>query len=362
MGKCKKCKIKHQKQQQTQQVQQEQIQNQQKVLEEGKGTVKLINYHVDVVNKLVTAKASTNVPDSIWAVGAYTLWQQKFDGTNVIVGVIDTGIDATHPALAGKLIKRRDYVKDGKTSLLFHPHGTHVSGTICADSNILKGVAPKVKLIDYRVLNVNGSGTFANVTKAVIDAANDGCHIINMSLGSSSSYSPLQQAIKYANSKGVLVVCAAGNEGPGKLSYPGAYPEVVSVGAVQFDSNTGNITLPMTPWFSNTNSQVDLCADGWNTLSCIPGNKYATYSGTSMSSPMAAGFAALMRCMLIAKMKRVPTEPELFAVLRSNAVEVSSLLISNPNLQGSGFITVFPEIPKKVNGVWVLPSFLNEAP
>ena len=359
MGKCKKCKNK-QNQQQVQQSQQE-LQNQQE-LQKGKEAIKLVNYHVDVTKKLIGTKASANVPDSIWAVGAYTLWEQGFNGTNVIVGVIDTGIDDTHPALAGKLIKRRDYVKDGKTSLLFHPHGTHVSGTIAADSNILKGVAPKVKLIDYRVLNVNGSGTFANVTKAVIDAANDGCHIINMSLGSSSSYFPLQKAIQYANSKGVLVVCAAGNEGPGKLSYPGAYPEVVSVGAVQFDSSTGQITLPMTPWFSNTNSQVDLCADGWNTLSCIPGNKYATYSGSSMSCGMISGFAALMRCMLITKMKRAPTEPELFAVLRSNAVEVSSLLISNPNLQGSGFITVFPEIPKKVNGVWVLPNFLNEAP
>ena len=326
---------------------------------------KLVNYQVaDNLGNIsqVTTKSSVNVPDSIWALGTTTLWQQKFTGKEVVIGVIDTGIDGTHPVLKGKVIKRRDYVRDGKTSTLYHPHGTHVSGTIAANSTILKGVAPDVSLIDYRVLNVNGSGTFANVTQAVIDATNDGCHIINMSLGSSSPYSPLQSAIQNAVNKGVLVVCAAGNEGAGKLSYPGAYPEVVSVGAVQFNSNTGNITLPSTPWFSNTNSQVDVCSDGWQVYSCIPGNKYAVYSGTSMSTPHTVGFAALMRSMLIKKLKRAPTVSELFAVIRSNAVEVNNLVTSNPGLQGSGFITIFPEIPKKVNGNWILPSFLSESP
>ena len=318
---------------------------------------KLVNHHVSKV----VVKTSVNIPDSIWVLGSVTLWQQNFTGKDVVVGVIDTGIDDTHPVLTGRVIKRRDYVRDGKPRTAYNPHGTHVSGTIAANSTILKGVAPDVSLIDYRVLNVSGSGTFANVTQAVIDATNDGCHIINMSLGSSSPYLPLQQAIQNAVNKGVLVVCAAGNEGAGKLSYPGAYPEVVSVGAVQFDPNTGNITLPRTPWFSNTNSQVDVCSDGWQVYSCIPGNKYAFYSGTSMSAPHIAGFAALMRCMLIAKLKRIPTVAELFAVIRSNAVEVSNLL-TNVGLQGSGFITVFPEIPKKVNGNWILPSFLNEAP
>ena len=322
--------------------------------------VKLVTYSQN--NSTIEAKNTSNVPDSVWVTGAATLWNLGFEGNGVRVGVIDTGIDNSHPALNGKVIKRRDYVRDGKATSLYNPHGTHVAGTIAANFSGLKGVAPKASLLDYRVLDVNGSGTFANVTQAVIDAVNDGCHIINMSLGSSYSHAPLQKAISYAVSKNVLVVVAAGNEGANRISYPAGYPEVVSVGAVQFDPINGNVIVPQTPWFSNTNPQVDICADGWQTFSCVPGNKYAAYSGTSMSSPIVCGFAALMRCLLTIKMKRAPTEPELYAVLRSNAIEVSTLLKTNPNLQGSGFVTVFHEIPKKVNGVWVLPSLLQTAP
>lgn len=306
----------------------------------------------------ISVRASINVPDSIWALGAPLLWTNKNTGGGVIVGIIDTGVDDTHPVLKGKVLGRRDYVKDGKLSISYNPHGTHVAGTICADTT-LKGVAPDAKIRDYRVLDVNGSGSFLNVTAAVRAAADDGCHIINMSLGASTSYSPLQTAIRYAVSKGVLVVCAAGNEGAGKLSYPGAYPEVVSVGAVQFDSVTGNLTLPQTPWFSNTNPQVDLCADGWQVNSCIPGNRYTRYSGTSMATPHIVGLAALLRNRLVNKLKRAPTENELYTTLRNYTVEVSNF---NTTLQGTGFATLFPEIPKKNGGLWTIPSLQNESP
>lgn len=306
----------------------------------------------------VISRASLSVPDSIWALGAPLLWANKLLGDGVVVGIIDTGVDDTHPVLRGKVIQRRDYVRDGRATTSFNPHGTHVAGTICADT-VLKGVAPNAKIRDYRVLDVNGSGSFANVTQAIRDAANDGCHIINMSLGAPSPFAPLQTAIRYAVSKGVLVVCAAGNEGANRLSYPGAYPEVVSVGAVQFDSVTGNITIPRTPWFSNTNPQVDLCSDGWQVYSCLPGNKYARYSGTSMSSPHITGLAALLRNRLINKLKRAPTENELYTTLRSYTVEVPNF---NSNLQGTGFATIFPEIPRKVGTTWTIPSLQTEAP
>lgn len=323
--------------------------------DKGQNKIKLVPYFVS--SDHIIAKASLTVPDSIWVLGATTLWKQGFDGSSITIGVIDTGIDSTHPVLLNKVIKRRDYVKDNKPMTAYNSHGTHVAGTIAANTT-LKGVAPNVKLIDYRVLNVNGSGTYDNVTQAIRDAANDGCQVINMSLGGPSSYGPMRTAIQYAVSKNVIVVCAAGNEGPNKLSYPGAYPEVVSVGAVQFDSSTGNITLPLNPWFSNTNPEVDICADGWNVYSCIPGNKYAIFSGTSMSAPHISGFCALIIGMMAKKLKRKPTVAELFSVLRSNAVDTN---LDN-NLQGSGFCTIFPEIPKKVNGNWILPSFLIDSP
>src|SRR5665647_1863191 len=158
MGRCKKCGKYH------------------KRISKKKNTTK-IDSKVNLVEYKITAqqittKATSNIPDSVWATGATTLWNQGFEGNGVLIGVIDTGIDDTHPALVGKVVKRRDYVKDGKASILYNPHGTHVAGTIAANSSILKGVAPKANLADYRVLDVNGSGSFVNVTRAIIDATN----------------------------------------------------------------------------------------------------------------------------------------------------------------------------------------------
>lgn len=316
-------------------------------------------FHLVSLNIESMSTKSIDITDSIWATGAPSLWSRGYMGEGVIVGIIDTGIDDTHPVLTGKVVKRRDYIKDGRKTIEFNPHGTHVAGTLAADANNLKGIAPKVKLHDYRVLDINGSGSYANITKAIKDAVDDGCHIINMSLGGPSPHAPLQSVLKYAVSKGVLVICAAGNEGANKISYPAYYPEVISVGAVQFDPSTGNLTLPETPWFSNTNTSVDLCGDGWNVFSCIPNKKYAVYSGTSMATPSIAGMAALLRCRLSQKLGRNPTFAELNTVLRENTVDVPQF----PSiLEGTGFVTIYPEIPKKENGNWILPNFLKSAP
>jgi len=316
--------------------------------------VKLVSVYKNDVSTSTNPSNSNPVPDSIWVMGSPLFWAYQNQGENVKVGIIDTGIDDSHPALQGKVVKRKDYVNDGSSKSQYDSHATHVAGTIAADISNLKGVAPKVQLYDYRVLDRNGSGSYANVTQAINDSVTDGCHIINMSLGGSSSYQPMHDAIKNAVNKGTLVIVAAGNEGPGQISYPANYPEVVSVGAVQYDSTNGNLTLPETPWFSNTNPEVDVCADGWQVYSCIPGGQYAVYSGTSMAVPQITGFTALLRNRLKTKLKRDPTENELYTYLKATSVEVKSLNVNN--LMGSGFVTIYPELPKKDdNGKWSLP-------
>lgn len=317
--------------------------------------VHLNKYQVSTSNKV-----ANGVPDSVWVLGSPVFWSFGNRGEGVKIAVIDTGIDNTHPVLSGKVVKRRDYVNDGLSSTQFDPHGTHVAGTIAAEGISLSGVAPKASLYDYRVLDANGYGSFANVTQAVNDAVTDGCHVINMSLGGPVSYTPLHNAIKNAVNKNVLVIVAAGNEGPGQKSYPGYYPEVVSVGAVQFDSNTGNLTVPRTPWFSNTNDEVDVAADGWEVYSCVTNGGYESFSGTSMASPHVAGFAALLRNRLKEKLKRDPTENELYTLLKTSTVEIKE--INDDNLLGAGFATIYPEIPKKNEEGWYLPSFLINNP
>lgn len=315
----------------------------------------------NAVGTLASNPSTSNpVPDSIWVTGAPLIWSQGNAGEGIKVGIIDTGIDSSHPVLLNKVVKRNDYVKDGASTTQFNSHATHVAGTICADSNNLKGIAPKVAIYDYRVLDKNGSGSYANVTQAIRDAANDGCHLINMSLGGPTDYAPMRDAVKYAVSKGCLIIVAAGNEGAGKISYPANYPEVISVGAVQFDSSLGQITLPSTPWFSNTNPEVDVCADGWQVYSCVPNNQYAIYSGTSMATPHVTGFTALLRNRLKKKYQRDPTYAELYAYLKATTFEIKNL---SSNLIGTGFITVYPELPNKdAKANWFLPSLLLNDP
>lgn len=293
------------------------------------------------------------IPDSVWITGAPTYWAQGIKGDGCKVGVIDTGIDNTHPDLFGRVLFRRDYVKDGSTPSQFHDHGTHVAGTICANGKI-KGIAPLANLIDYRVLGRNGNGSYDNITKAITDATNDGCNIVNLSLGGPYDYPPLRIAIGVAVSRNVLVVAAAGNSGPNTISYPAYYPETVSVGAVDFNIGTGTVSLPYTPWFSSSNNEVDMAADGYNVLSTIPNNRYAIFSGTSMATPNISGIAALIWKKLMVRLKRVPTRIELLTALKGNSIDV--LATGNDTVTGVGFITLYPELPKKVGTSWVLPS------
>lgn len=317
--------------------------------------VKLFPYTVNEV----TPTANTPIPDSIWAMGAPILWSQFIMGYGARVGVIDTGIDNSHPDLAPRFLFRRDYVNDGATPSQFHPHGTHVAGTICA-SGQLKGVAPVTSIIDYRVLGLNGIGTYNAIVQAINDSVTDGCRIINMSLGGDFDSPQLHDAVKNAVANNVLVVVASGNDGPNTVNYPGFYPEVVSVGAVEFDASTGNITLPSSPWFSSSNSEVDVAADGWQVFSTVPGGGYAIFTGTSMATPHVTGYASLMLDKIRKVTRRYPTEDELYITLKRDTVDILTKGLDTTS--GAGFVTAYPEIPKKNAGQWTLPNMVTGQP
>jgi major intracellular serine protease len=291
------------------------------------------------------------IPPGVWATGAPSLWQQGITGRTSLIGIIDSGIDPNHPDLRDKVVIRHNYVNDSE----WNPHGTHVAGTVAAKGNIM-GVAPDAKLADYRVLDKNGSGSFVDITKAIYQATLDGCNIINLSLGSQVGYEPMHAAIQNAVEHGVLVVAAVGNEGDGnpttdEISYPGYYSEVCGAGAVQFSTSINEEKTILDAYFTNTNKEVDVAAPGWEIWSTLPNGKYGGMSGTSMASPHVSGFAALLLDKFRTRTQLMPPPGMLFAMVKSMTVDIDELGIDTTT--GAGFITFWPEIPKKRDRRWV---------
>ncbi|SFJ88164.1 S8 family peptidase [Thermoflavimicrobium dichotomicum] len=288
--------------------------------------VKLIPYKVEEV-----MKERSEIPKGVKMIKAPEFWQASNKGEDVVVAVLDTGCQIDHPDLKDRIIDKRnfstdyngdpDQVDDGAG------HGTHVAGTIAAIENDLGvvGVAPQVKLLIVKVLSNDGSGTYESVINGIDYATNwkgsngQRVRVINMSLGGPNDDPELHAAIKRAVEQGIVVVCAAGNEGDGKAeteekSYPGAYPEVVQVGAVDFQ---GKFTE-----FTNTNSQVDLVAPGHQIVSTYPKSQYATLSGTSMATPHVSGAIALIINQAEKAFRRSLTEAEVYAQLCKHTVSL----------------------------------------
>jgi thermitase len=212
------------------------------------------------------------------------------------IGIVDTGIDQTHPELSGKVAACGDalggMVVSGECtddSL----HGTHVAGTIAAKANNATGVAGvdfNASLVICKALRGGaGVGLTSDVSSCITWAHAQGAKVISMSLGGGAS-TTLQQAVQGAwengGATGSVIVAAAGNDGDSTVSYPAGYAEVVSVAAT--DQNDAKAS------FSNTNGDVEVAAPGVDILSTIPGGQYAELSGTSMATPHASGVTGVL--------------------------------------------------------------------
>jgi serine protease len=229
-------------------------------------------------------------------------------GEGVIVAVIDTGVSRV-PDLAGtKFVPGYNFVSNNKNAEDDNGHGTHVAGTIAQTTNNklgVGGVAFGASIMPLKVLSARGSGSVGGIAQAIRWAADHGAQVINMSLGGPMPTSTLAKAITYARNKGVVVICAAGNDGRGKVSYPAKYAGAVAVAATQFDEAT--------TFYSNWGPEIDVAAPGGNTRLDQNGDGkadgvlqntinprktsevgYYAFNGTSMASPHAAGVAALI--------------------------------------------------------------------
>ncbi len=153
------------------------------------------------------------------------------------------------------------------------------------------GIAYDAKIMPVKVLSSSGSGSSSHVAYGIYYAVDNGANVINLSLGSNYSNDMLKLAIEYASSKGVIVVMAAGNDGDSSPDYPASYANEsgIAVGAVDRNNKIADFSNR-----SGTDEITYVTAPGVDTYSSVPGNQYASYSGTSMASPHVAGVVALM--------------------------------------------------------------------
>lgn len=212
-------------------------------------------------------------------------------GAGVIVAVIDTGVQLSHPVLAPRLTAARiDFVDgDDEPEDVFSGgtdygagHGTHVAG-------IVHLVAPQAQIMPIRVLDTDGQGYSFTVAEAILFAYENGAHVINLSLGMPFESEFLQDVIEDVTEEGVVVVAAAGNLNSTQKQYPAATECVLGVTAV--DANKVKAD------FASYGSWVLLSAPGVGIYSTLPVDGYGSWNGTSMAAPFAAGQAALLRSL-----------------------------------------------------------------
>jgi len=218
-------------------------------------------------------------------------------GEGVIIAILDTGIDIDHPKFAGKILPNSynsytdqiglSYVRDD------HGHGTHVSGIAAASMEgdaFVCGVAPDASILAIKT-NIPGAGslTVASWVRGLNYAVENGADVANMSFGGPYAYAIAQNAITNAVARGIIIVCAAGNDSANNASYPAAYPETMAVSALE---PSGWISS-----FSNYGPQIDVAAPGRNIYAPKNGGGYVNMSGTSMASPCVVGVAALIKSL-----------------------------------------------------------------
>lgn len=261
---------------------------------------------VDMAHPVKMAASNDTYRKQQWGLDLFdaeSRWK-KSKGSGVVVAVVDTGVSESHPDLKGRVLAGRDFISPGTSANDANGHGTHVAGIIAANADNGKGVAGLAygaKILPVRVLDKTGSGDNAGVANGIIWAAQKGAKVINLSLGSTQSDNAIKSAVAYAQSRNVVVIAAAGNEGCALLlgaptSYPAAYAGVLGVGAISRDRRVAS--------YSSCGGWVDVVAPGsaivsttissaHSDLGCTPGKFYCTLSGTSMATPFASATAAL---------------------------------------------------------------------
>jgi len=252
---------------------------------------------------------------SLTKVRAPAAWRVTRGAADVVVAVLDTGVDRGHPDLNGALVDGWDAVNEDADASDDHGHGTLVAGVIAARSNNGiggAGACSQCSVMPVKVIGPKGSGTAADIAEGIVWAADHGAGVINLSFVMSGPDSGVAAALEHARSKGVLIVAAAGNRGTADVTFPAGEPGVVGV--------TGTNELDSRYEWASYGSWVTLAAPG-----CSPstqaGGGYADFCGTSSAAAFASGIAALARSAA----REAPVE-QVVAAMSASAVRVGDFV------------------------------------
>lgn len=310
-----------------------------------------------------------------WAlkiVNAAEQWDIKASSEDVVVAVIDTGVDYSHEDLSGNIWTNPNESNNGidddgngfvddvrgwdfrennnnpmdETSSKNPGHGTHCAGIIGAMGNNgvgVSGITQKVKIMPIRFLGADGSGNLLSAAKAIDYATENGADVISASWGANvqrNQVTPILEAIERAGEKDIIFVAAAANDGRSNDQvemYPAnaGFPHVISVAA-------SNPSDQKPQWSNYGLASVDLASPGEGILSTLPGNKYKKLSGTSMATPLVAGEVSLLISQAREKgLKIKPTEVK--SILQASGKKVEIETACNCRIDGAAAMTRLTE-------------------
>lgn len=267
-------------------------------------------------------KQGQEIPWGVKKISAPTVWEDT-RGQGVKVGIIDTGVDLSHPDLKDN-IRKTAGVLECQNIIDDNGHGTHVAGTIAAlDNDIgVVGAAPKVEIYAVKAFSKSGRGNISDVIEALNWCVENKVQVINMSFGFKKS-AALERAIKEVYKQNIVLVAASGNSGGNdSVMYPAKYPEVIAVAA----SNASDKVA----WFSSGGTEVDVMSPGAGIFSTYKNGKYKSMSGTSMACPHVTAACALI-------LSKSSLNPE---GVREMLIKTSKDLGYSKSKQGAGLIDV----------------------
>jgi subtilisin family serine protease len=243
--------------------------------------------------EVIVGLSATTPNDAVWPyqsgfrkIGLPEAWELTHGSPNIVVAVVDTGVSASQPDLAGAVLPGYDFANGDADASDDEGHGTSVAGVIAARGNNTQGVAGVCwlcRILPVKVLGADGFGTTSTVAAGVVWAADHGAAVINLSLGGPGTAAALDDAVAYARTKGAIVVAAAGNSGVTTPFFPAAVPGVLAVAGT-------DDTDRLHSW-SNRGPWVAVAAPGCNPAPFLEG--YGFFCGTSSAAPVVAGLAAL---------------------------------------------------------------------